>query len=323
MEEGVKVSVIVPFYNAGYRVFKCLDTLVNQTLREIEIICVLDCPTDGTDKVVEEYARKDDRIVIVRNEHNLHVSGSRNEGLKVARGEYIGFSDHDDYRDLKMYELLYAKGEREGSDIVVSNVRVVHEDGREEDVCWGDVRKAAIINSIILPMDAPNNSNKISKSVWHSIYRKSLLEKYDILFEDRRIYFEEDTLFNLKAMIYANNVGFCDEVLYVWDKHYDSESNKWPTDIPEKQINAVKYMASLLFQTCRFDCFKDSLYQLLSKEMNVYYPMYKALRGKERAAMCGMIREIRFPILGRYDLKLLSKKRIELIFFVLKAKYIG
>jgi hypothetical protein len=145
----------------------------------------------------------------------------------------------------------------------------------------------------------------------------------DIQFEDRRTYFEEDTLFNLKAMIYANDVGYCDEVFYVWDKHYDSESNKWPIEIPEKQISAVKYMASLLFQTCRFDCFKESLYQLLSKELNVYYPLYKTLGGKERIAMCDMIRGIRFPVVGRYNLKLLSKKRIKLLLFVMKAKYIG
>ena len=323
MDDRIKVSVIVPVYNAGDRIYKCLDTLVNQTLREIEIICVLDCPTDGTDKEVEEYAKKDDRIVIVRNECNVHISGSRNEGLKIARGEYIGFSDHDDYRDLKMYEILYDIASKENDDIVVSDVRVNHENGREENVCWGDVRKEAIINSIILPMEAPNNSNRISKSVWHSIYRKSLLDKNDIRFEDRRVYFEEDTLFNLKAMIYANNVGYSDEVLYVWDKHYDSESNKWPTEIPKKQIKAAKYMATLLFQTCKFDCFKNSLYQLLSKELNVYFTRYKALEGKERTELCGMIREIRFPVFGRYDLRLLSKKRIKLLFFVLKAKYIG
>jgi hypothetical protein len=222
-----------------------------------------------------------------------------------------------------MYELLYNVASKESDYIVVSNVHVVHEDGKEEDVRYDDVQKEALINSILLPMDASNNPNKISKSVWHSIYRKTLLDKYDIRFEDRRVFFEEDTLFNLKSMIYANDIGFCDEVLYVWDKHYDSESNKWPTEISEKQINSVTYMASLLFQSCTFNLYKDSLYQLFSEEIKVYYPMYNVLQGELRIRFSSLIREIRFPLLGRYDLKFLSRKRIKLFFFILKVKYFG
>ena len=92
-----KVSIIVPIYNAGKFLEKCLDTLVNQTLKDIEIILVLDCPTDGSDRIAREYAEKDPRIRLIVNEQNLNIGLSRNEGLKIARGEYIGFSDHDDY----------------------------------------------------------------------------------------------------------------------------------------------------------------------------------------------------------------------------------
>ena len=87
-----KVSIIVPIYNAGKFLEKCLDTLVNQTLKDIEIILVLDCPTDGSDRIAREYAEKDPRIRLIVNEQNLNIGLSRNEGLKIARGEYIGFS---------------------------------------------------------------------------------------------------------------------------------------------------------------------------------------------------------------------------------------
>lgn len=123
---------------------------------------MLDCPTDGTDKVVEEYALKDDRIVVVHNERNLHVSGSRNEGLKVAHGEYIGFSDHDDYRDLRMYELLYEKAKSENAEIVVSDVRVIHEDRREEICRFNDPSRPGLVNSVLLPMEAAINKNRES-----------------------------------------------------------------------------------------------------------------------------------------------------------------
>jgi len=98
-----KVSIIVPIYNAGKFLEKCLDTLVNQTLKDIEIILVLDCPTDGSDRIAREYAEKDPRIRLIVNEQNLNIGLSRNEGLKIARGEYIGFSDHDDWICTKNY----------------------------------------------------------------------------------------------------------------------------------------------------------------------------------------------------------------------------
>ena len=89
-----KISIILPVFNAKKHIKKCIETLLNQTLQEIEIIAVLDCPTDGTAEIILEYAKKDKRIIIVQNKHNLHIGESRNIGLLHARGEYIGFSVH-------------------------------------------------------------------------------------------------------------------------------------------------------------------------------------------------------------------------------------
>ena len=124
--ETPKVSIIVPVYNAGKYLAPLLDSLVGQTLREIEVILVLDCPTDGSDQVAEEYAARDGRVVIVRNRENLHVGFSRNEGLKVARGEYIGFCDHDDLVEPEMFEKLYARGKETGAEVVVADYYVTN-----------------------------------------------------------------------------------------------------------------------------------------------------------------------------------------------------
>lgn len=86
----IKVSVIVPVYNAGVHLKKCLGSLSSQTLKEMEIILVLDCPTDGSDKVAEEFAQRDSRFRILRNSRTF-ISETRNEGLKVAKGEYVAF----------------------------------------------------------------------------------------------------------------------------------------------------------------------------------------------------------------------------------------
>ena len=97
-----KVSIIVPVYNAGIYLKGCLDSILQQTLCDIEVILILDCPTDGSDVICQKYAEKDNRIRIIWNEKNLHIGLSRNKGLEIATGEYIAFSDNDDYRELCM-----------------------------------------------------------------------------------------------------------------------------------------------------------------------------------------------------------------------------
>ena len=100
------VSVIVPVYNTEQYLNRCLDSLINQTLKDIEIICINDGSTDNSLNILKEYANKDNRIVIIDNKHS-GVGATRNLGLKKATGTYIGFCDSDDYVDTTFYENLY------------------------------------------------------------------------------------------------------------------------------------------------------------------------------------------------------------------------
>ena len=102
-----KVSIIVPVYNSGKYLKTCLDSLVNQTLKDIEIIAVDDCSTDNSLLILMDYAKKYNNIKVYHNRENLGQGASRNRGLDVARGEYIGFVDSDDYIRYTMYEDMY------------------------------------------------------------------------------------------------------------------------------------------------------------------------------------------------------------------------
>ena len=113
-----KVSVMIPVYNVEKYLSECLDSVVNQTLKDIEIICVNDGSPDGSAKILEEYAQKDNRIKVITQE-NQGLSEARNTGLKIASGEYIAFLDSDDYIDLKFFEQLYKRGIESNSDVVV------------------------------------------------------------------------------------------------------------------------------------------------------------------------------------------------------------
>ena len=111
-----KVSVIIPVYNVEEYLRECLDSVVNQTLKEIEIICVDDGSTDNSLEILKEYAKKDNRISVLTQE-NLHAGVARNAGLAVAQGEYLSFLDSDDFFELNMLEETYKVAKTENSDL--------------------------------------------------------------------------------------------------------------------------------------------------------------------------------------------------------------
>ena len=117
----VEISVIIPVYNTEKYLNECLDSIVNQTLSDIEIICVNDGSTDNSLAILESYAKKDNRITVISQENNGQGS-ARNLGLKNSSGNYICFIDSDDYVDLNMLEKLYDNVILNNSDIVVFKI---------------------------------------------------------------------------------------------------------------------------------------------------------------------------------------------------------
>lgn len=216
------VSVIVPIYNAGEYLHKCLDSLVNQSLRDIEIIVVLDCPTDGSDKIVEEFAAKDSRIKIVSNKENQHIGKSRNVGLKFARGKYIGFCDHDDYCDVCMYELLYCKAEKENLDLVCSPYLLLnHNKENITRICLDDFPNVSpeALNRIIFETNIGTASKKDCKvfrhgTVWNKLFRADIITDHVISFIDTRKANAEDICFILDFTYYSTRAGFIKKPLY-------------------------------------------------------------------------------------------------------------
>ena len=113
-----KVSIIVPVYNMQNYLKKCFDSLINQTLADVEIIVVNDESTDNSPEIIEAYALMDKRIKVI-NRKNGGLSMARNSGMSVATGEYIGFVDSDDWVELEMYEKMYDLASKHSADIVI------------------------------------------------------------------------------------------------------------------------------------------------------------------------------------------------------------
>ena len=125
--QDIKVSVIVPIYNTEKFLRKCIESIVNQTLEEIEIILINDGSTDNSHIVCEEYSRKYPKKIRYINNKNIGCSATRNLGISLAKGEYIAFVDSDDYIEQEMYQEMYEKAKKENLDIVVCGINYMNE----------------------------------------------------------------------------------------------------------------------------------------------------------------------------------------------------
>ena len=124
MFENVKISVIIPVYNSDIFLEKCLNSIINQTLKEIEIIIVNDGSKDDSLKIINNYINKDQRIILINKLKNEGVSSARNSALKIVKGEYIAFIDSDDYIEKEYLERMYLKAIKKNLDIVISNIKL-------------------------------------------------------------------------------------------------------------------------------------------------------------------------------------------------------
>ncbi len=173
-----KVSIIVPVYNIEKYLAKCLDSLINQTLEDIEIICVNDGSTDNSAEILNEYAQKDCRIKII-NQDNAGLSAARNTGINAANGEYIGYVDSDDWIDLNFYEKLYNAAKDTDADIAVAGIKRVGGEHYKEKVFLKFEEPATTENTDekFRLCDIPDKSY-----VWNKIYKLSEIKKHNLYF---------------------------------------------------------------------------------------------------------------------------------------------
>ncbi len=177
-----KVSVIIPVYNVEKYLPECLDSVISQTLKEIEIICVDDGSTDNSVNILKEYAKKDKRITVLR-QTNLHAGVARNAGIAVAKGEYFSFLDSDDFFELDMLESLVKIAEKDKSDVVICG-NYVFDQMENKDVRTTQYREQFINKSPFNPKDiAADLFMMCNPNAWTKLFRSANIRKYNIRFE--------------------------------------------------------------------------------------------------------------------------------------------
>lgn len=181
---SVKISVIVPVYNAERYLRECMDSLLAQTFKDLEIICVDDGSTDGSAAILSDYVQRDDRFVVVRQQ-NRGAGMARNKGLEVAHGEYVIFLDADDFFALDLLEKLYARAIRAEADIVICNGRAFNTvSGRYRDVA--NYLRASLVKGmpVFSRRDIPDHILTVTNPVpWNKLFRRGFLLREQLRFQ--------------------------------------------------------------------------------------------------------------------------------------------
>ena len=197
-----KVSVIIPIYNAGQYLEQCLNSVINQTFKDIEIICINDGSTDNSVEILNEYAKNDSRLIIISQE-NKGQGNARNAGLKAAKGEFIQFVDADDFIDLDCVEKLYNKIKENDSDICVYGCFLLYNKGIILEDCY---------NSNKYSLD--NNFKFSHFEPVLKMYKRQFIENCHIKFPNELIF--EDVLFSIKSFLLTNKIVILNENLYYY-----------------------------------------------------------------------------------------------------------
>lgn len=223
-----KVSVIMPVYNVEKYLRECLDSVINQTLEDIEIICVDDGSPDNCGEIIDEYASRDSRIVAIHKENGGYGSAI-NTGIEISKGQYIGIVETDDIIDKTMFEKLYNHAMHFDLDICKCGFNTYDSTKKADEQIkeW----KSLTQNIEVFPKDRAFLLREYPAlmdyhaSIWSNIYKRSFLIKHNIKVNSTRSASYQDYPFMVENMIKAEKIGVVPEYLYNWRREFGQDSS--------------------------------------------------------------------------------------------------
>ncbi|MDD2391383.1 MAG: glycosyltransferase [Bacilli bacterium] len=266
-----KVSIIVPIYNKEKYLEKSISSILNQTLKNIEIILVNDGSKDNSINICRKFEKLDNRVKVI-DQKNAGVSVARNNGILVAKGEYIGFVDPDDWIEKEMYSNMYNKCIETKSNICICNYYHNY-NNRIMPINLG-VKEAVITdkniyNKIVLDMIAPecilNNSQIIMGSVWRLLINRNFLYKHKIIFPPG-IPFMEDLIFCIKIFSIAKTICIDKENYYHYCIEDNTAATKYREDSLKLRLEVVNIIEKYLISKNLYD---ESKTRLIYRYINI------------------------------------------------------
>lgn len=272
------VSVIVPVYNVEKYLRQCLDSIVNQTLQEIEIILIDDGSTDSSGSICDEYAAMDNRIVLIHKE-NAGLGAAYNTGLEIAKGEYIGFVESDDWVELNMFEELYNKAREFDVDVVKSLYANNYIDKSPRIVnkfhnC--NYNNTVIVNKFCCPQYYHGHA-----SHWSAIYKKELIDKNKLNFRETPGASCQDVSFAFLTFIYAKNIFIYTKSFYNYREDSIDSSKTKGYKIALASLNVRQYIRSIIEEKNLSKQYREleakKIYQALTNDYYFRTPFNKKI----------------------------------------------
>ncbi|WP_020003322.1 glycosyltransferase family 2 protein [Brachyspira innocens] len=278
----IKVSVIIPVYNSEKYLEKCLDSVVNQTLKEIEIICIDDCSSDNSYSILEKYREKDNRIIIIKNKTNQGIGKNRNIGIKNASGEYLAFIDNDDfYSNNFLYDLFYT-AKKYDSDICYTHS--IFRGSEDYDILDdNDIKNDDYLIDYTLPSyfylysdKGVYNDRLWPWEVWGKIWKREFIIKNNITFIDSNYF--EDLVFLLESIVYSPKISVNNNAKY-YNRNIVTSAGRSKRSV-ESDIRNYTAMFDRIFNIYYQKSYKNISYALDRFIIEVY-KFYKKIENKE------------------------------------------
>lgn len=226
------VSVVVPIYNIEKILSRCIDSIINQTYKDLEIILVDDESPDNSSAICYEYAKHDARINMI-NKQNGGLSDARNAGLKVANGEWIVFVDGDDWLESDYIERLLSAAQNNDADIAICSFKYVYPDGRLQPVLTNEDQKIMSNRQALIDLLTYQQYGKVM--TWNKIYKTKLFQKHQICFPKGKIH--EDNFTTYKTYFYAKKIVYINQPLY---NYFQRDNSIMAEKFSEKRLDAVE-----------------------------------------------------------------------------------
>lgn len=213
------ISVIVPVYNVEKYLKKCVESIITQTYKDLEIIIVDDKSTDKSGILCDEMEKIDDRIKVIHKIKNEGLGYARNTALDIAKGEYVTFVDSDDYLDENAIEVMYNAIKEKQVDACICGFKRVSNDEKvlkvvryEEEEFKG--RKEVDNLLVRLIGSAPNKKDAIRMSVWNCMYDMQIIKEHNIRFQTEKKFLSEDIFFDIEYYSYSTGVTILNSISY-------------------------------------------------------------------------------------------------------------
>ena len=237
----MKISVVVPVYNTSKYLRRCLDSLVNQSLKDIEIIIINDKSTDNSKDIIKEYENKYQNIKVIHNKTNKGIGYNRNLGIEIASGKYIAFVDSDDYIDLNLYQKMHEYSEEEKLDLCICDLKKVDEEGNligYEKIEEFETNNLRTNPKLLLDINMGPTNKLFSKTLFDEETKFSEIYKY------------EDLAVLPKLIAKSKKIGKVSGVFYNYVIHSNSETTTMDKrvfdifcvlDIVNKDLKNINY----------------------------------------------------------------------------------